>query len=42
MPAAFAAELPDAHLEVMADAAHWLQMERPAELAALTRRFLAP
>ena len=26
----FAAE-PDAHLEVMADAAHWLQMERPAD-----------
>jgi pimeloyl-ACP methyl ester carboxylesterase len=36
-----AAELPDARLEVMPNAAHWLQMERPAELAALTRGFLA-
>jgi len=36
----FASELPDARLEVMHDAAHWLQMERPAELAALIRSFL--
>lgn len=36
----FASELPDARLEVMRDAAHWLQMERPAELAALIRSFL--
>ncbi|MEX0663450.1 MAG: alpha/beta hydrolase [Acidimicrobiia bacterium] len=36
----YAAELPDARLELMADGAHWLHMELPAELAALTRGFL--
>lgn len=38
---AFAAELSSARLEVMPDAAHWLQMERPADLATLMRAFLA-
>ncbi len=36
----YASELPNARLEVMRDAAHWLQMERPAELAGLMRAFL--
>jgi pimeloyl-ACP methyl ester carboxylesterase len=35
----FAAEIPDAHLEVIDDAAHWLPFEKPAELAALVREF---
>jgi pimeloyl-ACP methyl ester carboxylesterase len=35
----FAAEIPDARLEVIGDAAHWLPFEKPAELAALVRRF---
>lgn len=37
----FAAEIAGARLEVMERAAHWLQMERPAELAQLTRALLA-
>jgi pimeloyl-ACP methyl ester carboxylesterase len=35
----FAAEIPDARLEVIDDAAHWLPFEKPAELAALVREF---
>jgi pimeloyl-ACP methyl ester carboxylesterase len=35
----YAAELPDARLEVVDDAAHWLPLERPKELAALVRAF---
>jgi pimeloyl-ACP methyl ester carboxylesterase len=35
----YAAELPDARLEVVEGAAHWLPFERPAELAALIRGF---
>ena len=41
----YAAELPDARLEVVEGAAHWLPFERPRELAALIRAFaseLAP
>jgi pimeloyl-ACP methyl ester carboxylesterase len=37
----YAAELPDARLEVVDDAAHWLPLERPQELAALVRAFAA-
>jgi pimeloyl-ACP methyl ester carboxylesterase len=37
---AYAAEIAGARLEVMRDAAHWLQIERPAALAALVRGFL--
>jgi pimeloyl-ACP methyl ester carboxylesterase len=36
----YAAEIPDARLTVLEDAAHWLPLERPDELAALTRDFL--
>ena len=36
-----AAEIPDARLAVVEHAAHWLVLERPDELAALTRDFLA-
>lgn len=36
-----AAELPDARLERVEDAAHWLPFERGPELAALVRGFLA-
>ncbi|HEV2310132.1 MAG TPA: alpha/beta hydrolase [Acidimicrobiia bacterium] len=35
------AEIPDARLAVLDGAAHWLVLERPEELAALTRDFLA-
>jgi pimeloyl-ACP methyl ester carboxylesterase len=35
----FAAEIPDARLEVIGDAAHWLPFEKPAELAARVREF---
>jgi pimeloyl-ACP methyl ester carboxylesterase len=35
----FAAELPDARLEIVEGAAHWLPLERPQELAALVRAF---
>ena len=35
----YAAELPDARLEIVDDAAHWLPFERPQELAALVRDF---
>lgn len=35
----YAAELPDARLEVVDGAAHWLPLERPQELAALVREF---
>ena len=38
---AYAAEIPGARLEVVEGAAHWLPFERPAELAALTRDFVA-
>jgi pimeloyl-ACP methyl ester carboxylesterase len=34
-----AAEIPDARLEVIDDAAHWLPFEKPAEVAALVREF---
>lgn len=37
----YAAEIPDARFEVIAGAAHWLPFEKPAELAALVRAFLA-
>lgn len=37
----YASELPDARLEVVDDAAHWLPLERPEELAALVRDFAA-
>jgi pimeloyl-ACP methyl ester carboxylesterase len=37
---AYAAEIPDAQLVVMEHAAHWLPLERPDELAAITRDFL--
>jgi pimeloyl-ACP methyl ester carboxylesterase len=37
----YAAELPRARLEVVEGAAHWLPLERPAELAALVRAFAA-
>lgn len=37
----YAAEIPDARLEVIEGAAHWLQFETPDELSALVRRFLA-
>jgi pimeloyl-ACP methyl ester carboxylesterase len=36
-----AAEIPDARLEVIDQAAHWLIFERPEDLARLTRAFLA-
>lgn len=36
-----AREIPDARLAVVEGAAHWLVVERPDELAALTRDFLA-
>jgi pimeloyl-ACP methyl ester carboxylesterase len=36
----YAAEIPDARLVVVDQAAHWLPFERPDELAALTRDFL--
>jgi pimeloyl-ACP methyl ester carboxylesterase len=35
----FAAEIPDARLQVIADAAHFLPFEKPAELAQLVREF---
>jgi pimeloyl-ACP methyl ester carboxylesterase len=35
----YAAELPDARLEVVEGAAHWLPLERPKELAAAIRAF---
>jgi pimeloyl-ACP methyl ester carboxylesterase len=38
----FAAEIPNARLEVIDGAAHWLQFEKPAELAALVREFAKP
>jgi pimeloyl-ACP methyl ester carboxylesterase len=37
----FAAEIPDASLEVIDAAAHWLPFEQPAELARLVREFAA-
>ncbi len=37
----YAAELPDARLEVLERAAHWLMVEQPDELAALIRAFAA-
>jgi len=37
----YAAELPDARLEIIEDAAHLLPLEKPAELAAAARTFLA-
>jgi pimeloyl-ACP methyl ester carboxylesterase len=37
----YAAELPDARLEVIEGAAHWRPFERPKELAALVRSFAA-
>ena len=37
----YAAELPQARLEVVDGAAHWLPLERPDELAALVRAFAA-
>jgi pimeloyl-ACP methyl ester carboxylesterase len=37
----FAAEIPNARLEVIEGAAHWLPFEKPDELTALTRGFLA-
>ena len=36
----YAAEIPDARLEVVEGAAHWLPFEKPAELAVLVRGFL--
>jgi pimeloyl-ACP methyl ester carboxylesterase len=36
----YAAEIPNARLEVVEDAAHWLPFERPAEVAALVRDFV--
>jgi pimeloyl-ACP methyl ester carboxylesterase len=36
----YAAEIPNARLEVIDHAAHWLPFEKPAELAALVRDFL--
>lgn len=36
----YAAEIPDAQLEVVEGAAHWLPFEKPAELARLVRDFL--
>jgi pimeloyl-ACP methyl ester carboxylesterase len=36
----YAAEIPDARLEVVEGAAHWLPFEKPAELALLVRGFL--
>lgn len=35
----YAEELPDARLEVVDGAAHWLPLERPEELASLVREF---
>jgi pimeloyl-ACP methyl ester carboxylesterase len=35
----FAAEIPEARLAVIDNAAHWLPFEKPAELAALVREF---
>jgi pimeloyl-ACP methyl ester carboxylesterase len=37
----YAAEIPNARLVVIDQAAHWLPFERPDELAAITRDFLA-
>ncbi len=37
----YAAEIPEARLEVIAGAAHWVPFEKPAELAALVRDFLS-
>jgi pimeloyl-ACP methyl ester carboxylesterase len=37
----YAAEIPGARLEVIDRAAHWLQFEKPDELVALVRLFLA-
>ena len=37
----FAAEIPDARLAVVEGAAHWLPFEKPDELTALVREFLA-
>jgi len=37
----YAAEIPDARLEVIKDAAHWLPLEKPDDLAALVRGFLS-
>lgn len=37
----YAREIPDARLEVVAGAAHWLPFEKPAELAQLVRAFAA-
>lgn len=39
VPETYAAELPDARLEVWDDAAHWLQVEHPERIAALVREF---
>jgi pimeloyl-ACP methyl ester carboxylesterase len=36
----FAAEIPNARLEVVDGAAHWLPFEKPAELAKLVREFV--
>jgi pimeloyl-ACP methyl ester carboxylesterase len=36
----YAAEIPNARLEVIDGAAHWLPFEKPAELAALVRDFV--
>jgi pimeloyl-ACP methyl ester carboxylesterase len=37
----YAAELPQARLEIVEGAAHWLPLERPVELAGLVRAFAA-
>ncbi|HSO95285.1 MAG TPA: alpha/beta hydrolase [Acidimicrobiia bacterium] len=37
----YAAEIPDATLAVVEDAAHWLPLEQPAKLAKLTRGFIS-
>ncbi len=37
---AYAAEIPDARLEVIDGAAHWLPFEKPGELATLVRDFV--
>jgi 3-oxoadipate enol-lactonase len=37
----YAAEIPGARLEVIVGAAHWLPFEKPDELTALTKDFLA-
>jgi pimeloyl-ACP methyl ester carboxylesterase len=36
----YAAEIPNARLEVIEGAAHWLPLEKPEELAALVRAFV--